>query len=98
MTKAVLEQIERELADLDVKAMAFDHKEAQQCKLALLRIAEKAADLCGCIMIEVARDDQEPKGWRIDVDAMAREKAREAKLRATGALHNVSVKFKRVKS
>ena len=64
MTKEKLEQIELQLSELDARAMSFDHKDAEQCKLALMRIVEKAAKLCGAIKAEPSRDDQLAKSQR----------------------------------
>jgi hypothetical protein len=73
MSKAKLEQVERELSALDPEAMSFDHTDAEQCKLVLVRIAEKAADLCRAIEAAPSRDDQRPKGWQHDTNAMIRQ-------------------------
>ncbi len=77
MSKKKLEQIERQLSELDVEAMSFDHEDAEQCKLALTRIVETAAKLCRAVEAKASRDGQEPKGWQFDHDAAIRQAKRD---------------------
>ncbi len=76
MSKKKLERIERQLSELDAEAMSFDHEDAEQCKLALTRIVEKAAHLCSAVTAKASRDGQEPKGWQFDHDAAIRQAKR----------------------
>jgi len=67
MTKAILEQIERQLSEMDAEAMSFDHEEAEQCKAALVRIVDQAVTVCQrLVAAKPPRSDQGPKGWQID--------------------------------
>lgn len=77
MTKALLEQIEKQLAAMDPEAMSFDHEEAEQCKAALVRIAEKAATLCHKITARPERGSKSPRFTASDQAArMAAHEAR----------------------
>lgn len=73
MSRQVLEQIEQQLADLDPEALSFDHEDAENCRLALARIVNKAAALCQAISADPPREEQKATGWRYDADAMIRQ-------------------------
>ena len=73
MTKAILEQIEKQMIELDAEAMSFDHEEAEHCKAALVRIAMRAATLCQEVSASPIRSVKGAARWQVNHDRMARE-------------------------
>lgn len=60
MTKAILEQIERQLSELDAEAMSFDHEEAEECKDTLVRIVDQAARISRRIETRSMQEVKQP--------------------------------------
>jgi len=68
-----LEDIERQLRQLNVDALSFDHECAEQVKATLVRIAEAAASLCYAIKLKPSRQSGRSQRMQYDADAAMRQ-------------------------